>query len=354
MQTGELLQAEVAGLMIYDVKALGGRAVERANITERGLMDQSGRRDHQFLVVEAVPIDANGVHKFLRQNDHITRDTPEGMAAMARVIPQLDGQQMLLTWDGNKKDAIEIDNPRQQGGRMKVNIWKHDVNAINQGDGANKWLSDHLGHEVVVVKMDSADARPVSEKYTPNDSRVLAQDAYPINTALIESAKRVSELAGMDIPWTHYRPQIAIKDIPDKSEHKISTVDIRNRASDELIATAIHGKPGVRCRVTGVIPNLGTRLPGNQPLTALGKERAWIDGDGDLQLIFAENLIVKGQGEIVVGDKYIGTSSRYPRLVYGPIEKMKAVQKEVKKEMAKRGGSISAREMAFIVQSLAA
>ena len=276
------------------MKSVAGVALTEAHLTESGLT-AGAYRDHEFMIVRAAPID--GRHVFITQRD-------PGLSILARIKPRFVDGVLHLTRDG--AEAIPIE-PDRSGREMNVVVWDDAPAAIDQGDTAAEWLSDHLGLQVRLVKASGPFRRLASQNYVANTSAVRFQDAYPIHWFPIESVIELSERAGQNIPWQSFRPQIVVEGMPAQSEHRIRFGEIGG-------IPFLNAKPCTRCIVTTVDQETG--IPrGKEPLLTLAKYKIWIDRKGAPTVIFGENMLPMGSGPIAIGDRLVVTEERNPPLV---------------------------------------
>lgn len=294
-------------LMFYPVKSAAGMEVQNAILTEAGLQVHP-YADHQFMVVRTNP-DGQGVYHFVTQRDkRNSQDKPQGLSIMALIKPALVGNTLQLTW--NHQDAIEVPPDRNEGIERLVRIWEHECLAVDQGDALADWLSEHVSLPIRLVKASGSFQRRTSEKYIPNANPLQFQDGYPIHWLSLESVQELSEKAGQAIPWKSFRPQIVVEGMPPRYEHQIHSGEIAG-------IPFIDPKPCDRCPVTLIDPETGM-VRGKEPLATLSRYKQWRNQQGELKVIFGENMLPLGEGAIAVGDMLIIQSYRNPPLAYGP------------------------------------
>mgnify|MGYP001601531568 CR=1 FL=1 len=293
-------------LVIYPVKSTAGIEVPNATLTEDGLVIGQ-YKDHQFMIVRA-EADESGIYNFITQRDKRNKeDNPQGLSALALVKPRFIDDVLELTW--RYESPITVPNDRNHGKELPVRIWDDTCYAVDQGDGLAKWLSDHLGLPVRLVKAEGSFSRMSRQNYVANTNPVRFQDGYPIHWFAIESVDELSQLAGQNIPWQSFRPQIVTEGTQPQFEHKIYSGQIAG-------IPFIDPKPCDRCPVTLVNQETG-EVRKKEPLQSLSKYKRWRNRDGDLKVIFGENMLPLGRGTITIGDELVVSNYRNPQLVYG-------------------------------------
>lgn len=296
---------EVAGriehISFHPVKGAAALETPRARLTKEGI-----EGDRQFMVVRAVP-DENGVYNFVTQRDKRDKaDKLQGLAVMSQIKPQIVGDHLLLTWKG--REAIEV--PGDYAGReIPVRIWDDVVQAVDQGDQLAEWLSDHLNLQTRLVKAAGSFHRDARQNYVTNDNTVRFQDGYPIHWFYQESVDELSQIAGEPISWRTFRPNLVASGSPAQTEHVFAAGEVAG-------IPFLNPKPCDRCPVTNVDQETGEVKPG-RALRHLATYKRWRKNTGEQVVIFGENMLPQGEGEIRVGDEIILTERRNPALAYG-------------------------------------
>lgn len=308
------MSAEVVGtiskIAIRPIKGAGTIEVQSALLTPDGFAG-----DKDYAIVRAQP-DENGVHKFVTQRDRRDKqDRAQGLATLALIQPKLTPEVLQLSWTG--RDPIDV--ARDRSGRdLTVQVWDDVVSAVDQGDEAAEWLSDHLQYDVRLVKAGDSFERPVSQKWHENNNRVRFQDGYPVHwfyqESLDELNRRIEEGGEPAVPWTRFRPNIVAKGAPEPDfEHQI-----HKGAFGEI--PVLEPKPCDRCPVTLVDQDSGQRVSG-EPLKTLNTYKRWRRPDkNSISVIFGENALPSGTGEVNVGQEITVVEFRTPPLRYGGSE----------------------------------
>jgi len=274
--------------------------LQSARVSPMGL---EGDREYMIVREQAEP---DGVHLFLTQRDKRTREEakPQSLAILALIEPEVREGALRLTWRGS--DAIDVARDQGPGDEMTVKVQKVVVSAVDQGEPAAKWLSEHLGVKVRLVRATGAFHRLASQNYMQNTNRIRFQDAYPIHWVMQESVDELCAIAGQEIPWTRFRPNIVGQGGEPQAEH----VMYEGRMGEVRF---VQPKPCTRCPVTTVDQEEGERR-GTEPLTSLSTYKRW---SRTRELIFGENVLPLGSGVVRVGDDISQLSARDPPLVYG-------------------------------------
>jgi len=299
--TGSLKHiGKVSHIVVYPVKGCARIDLQSAQVSRMGL-----EGDREYMVVEEQP-GVDGVHLFLTQRDKRSREEakPQSLATLALIKPEIRDSALRLTWKGS--DPIEIARNQHTGDEMKVMIHKEVVSAVDQGEPVARWLSEHLGVKVRLVKASGAFYRLARQNCMPNTNQIMFQDAYPIHWVMQESVDELSTIAGQEIPWTRFRPNIVGEGGEPQVEHELHEGTIGE-------VHFVQPKPCTRCPVTTVDQEAGEKR-GTEPLTSLGPYKRW---DKTGEVIFGENILPLESGLIRVGDEIFELSARNPPLVYG-------------------------------------
>ncbi|MBI4154382.1 MOSC domain-containing protein [Candidatus Woesearchaeota archaeon] len=302
----EYQNGKIWSIMVYPVKGAAGIEVLDATLTKSGLR-HGFYADHEFMIVRAEP-DENGLYNFITQRDRRDKqDRLQGLADMSLIKPEFVGDILRLTW--KYFDPIDVAYDRNHGKELSVKIWDDECYAVDQGDEVAEWLSGYLDLPVRMVKASGSFSRLSRQDYMRNDNPLRFQDSYPVHWFSIESVDELSQIAGERIPWQSFRPQIVVDGLPAQYEHKIHSGNIAG-------IPFVDPKPCDRCPVTNVDQHTGDIKVG-RALTHLAKYKRWVDRNRKKKVIFGENMLPHGNGEILLGDDLVATSHRDPPLVYG-------------------------------------
>ncbi|MBI4170668.1 MAG: MOSC N-terminal beta barrel domain-containing protein [Candidatus Aenigmarchaeota archaeon] len=310
------MTAKISNIAFYPIKSTAGIEIPSATLTPAGLVF-GNYKDHEFMVVsnDRKFIDANrkgsyksGLHYFITQRDKRSeRDVEQGLSRMALIKTQMDDGLLRLTW--NYSDPIEVPYDRNSGGEIPVIIWEDEAQAVDQGDKLAEWFSDHLNLPLRLVKAAGPFRRMARQNYMENNNPINFHDAYPAHWFSAASVRQVCSIAQENIPWQSFRPQIVVSGVPPQYEHNVFYGGIAG-------IPFFNPKPCDRCSITLVEPGTG-EVRGKEPLRSLAKYKKWKDRSGKIKVIFGENMVPQGTGEINIGDEIVTYLFRDPPLVYG-------------------------------------
>lgn len=306
----ELETAKLEHIAIYPVKSCAGIEVQNAFLTGCGLQCE-GYADRGFFIVRETP-NAEGIHEFITQRDmRDAQDRPQGLADLALIKTRFVGCLLTLSYPDPGRYRIEVPPDADRGPRIPVKIWDDVCQAVDQGEMLARWLSESLNLNVRLVKAAGPFYRETRQNYLPNQNGLWGQDGYPIHWFSQESAVELSKRAGEDIPWQTFRPNLVVSGIPARFEHQVYSGEIAG-------IPFVDPKPCDRCPTTRVDQQTGQiRDKKFWPEAVLSTYKRWRNIDGQVKVIFGENMLPLGTGEIVVGDELVFTSYRNPPLKYG-------------------------------------
>jgi uncharacterized protein YcbX len=281
----------LTGLFVYPVKSARGIALREAELGDRGIA-----HDRRFMVV-----DEHG--HFLTQ-----RDTP----ALARLGTALhdDGQagELVLDFEGQQ---LALPLRPSAGEPRRVRVFADEVEALDLGVRASRFLSDALGRQAALVYMPQETRRQVDPtRASPRDIVGFA-DGFPyllanesslaalnVELARAGTAPFDGELArGGTAPFDgelpepvtmqRFRPNFVIAGVPAYSEDNFAELTIGGLPFAAL-------KPCSRCVIVNTDQRSGQRTRG--VLEAL--VRTHTIGN---RPIFGQNLVARASGRLALG-----------------------------------------------------
>lgn len=252
----------VVELHVYPVKSLGGLAVPRAAVGDRGFL-----HDRRFMVVD-------GDGRFLTQ-----RVLPR----MALVATEIDGDRLRLSGPGAEPLEVPL---APDGPRIPVQVWRDTCPAVSAGEPAAAWLSRLLGRPCRLVYMPDDVLRPTAPDHGPG--RVGFADAYPFLLVSLDSRAEVARRGG-DVPIGRFRANLVVEGAAPFAEDRWRRVQVGTVVF--RITT-----PCARCAVTTVDPARGA-VAGPEPLRTLAAFRG-----GDEGVLFGVNMVQEEPGEVAAGD----------------------------------------------------
>ena len=209
---------------------------------------------------------------------------------------------MILTYPEVSPLHIELDNPGAE--RLEATIWDDQVQAIDEGDQASKWLTRILGSinakPVKLLRYHKDHFRMVNQKYLKDESAHTAfADGFPFLVASLESLESLNhELINSGskaVSMDRFRPNIVISGVEPFGEDKLDML------STNSYALGIR-KPCQRCHVTTIDQRTGKKVEPKEPLRTLLAMNTQPDLDG---AHFGQNsTLLRGSGETIrVGDR---------------------------------------------------
>ncbi len=256
---------KVSSLSIYPVKSMRGIDLESSKITNLGL-----EFDRRYLVVDM-------------ENVFITQ---RNLPRLATIRALIDESGMTLRSEG--KGQISVQN-ESFATNCKVTIWKDHIEAQDMGDDASMWLTQALATPCRLVKLTAQSKRQIDPDFANSGEFVSFADGFPILIANQSSLEDLNRRMGNPLPMNRFRPNIVVEGFKAWDEDSWTIVQI----GDVSFRVA---KPCARCRVTTQDQMTGMKH-GEEPLVTLAKFRNF-----EKKVIFGQNLIPNGEGEIRIGD----------------------------------------------------
>jgi len=243
--------ATIAALNVYPVKGCRGIALERAEVTVRGLAAGSAH-DREWMIV-----DSSG--RFVSQ-----REQPR--LALVRVAA--DAGRMVLS--APAMPALEVERlDVAVAPRRDVVVWHSTVAAIDAGDHAAYWLSAYLGMPARLVRFAPEHVRTCNPQFVGGSGAHTAfADGYPLlvigQASLDDLNSRLAANGHHALPMNRFRPNVVIAGLDAFDEDHVDTI-----AVDGVTMKLV--KPCTRCRVTTTDQDSAT--VGDEPLATLGTYR---------------------------------------------------------------------------------
>lgn len=266
-----MTNARIASLHVYPVKGCRGIGVERADAAVTGLV-AGGVGDREWMVA-----DENG--RFLTQ-----RELPR----LALVGVEVAGRGLRLTAPHMQPCDVALD---ARGSAREVVVWRSTVLATDAGEGAARWMSNWLAHDVHLMRFDRSRPRECNREFAGDSgAHTMFADGYPIlvasSASLGELNARLSSSGHAPLPMNRFRPNLVIDGLPAFDEDHVDTI-----AVGKVVLRLV--KPCVRCQVTTT--DQATARVGVEPLPTLGEFRMDAKLGG---VTFGMNaIVVEGDGE---------------------------------------------------------
>ncbi|HMA98802.1 MAG TPA: MOSC N-terminal beta barrel domain-containing protein [Wenzhouxiangella sp.] len=263
-------------LWIYPVKSCRGIAVERSEVTPKGL---SG--DRQWMIV-----DGNG--QFLTQRTH---------PKMTQIAVTLEAEYLTLADCQGELDPISV--PRfGTGSKRAVQVWKTQTLAVDEGDASADWLTAVLNTPCRLVRQSSEHPRPTNPSYAPGGVVSFA-DGYPLlmttTASLADLNRRIqaTDPAASPVLMGQFRPNVVIDLDLDRAFEEDHW---RSLQMGDVTFDCV--KPCDRCIVTTTNQTSGDRNSQKEPLKTLATFRRF-----NGKIYFGENLVPKCLGYVERGDR---------------------------------------------------
>lgn len=255
--------ATVTALNYYPIKSCAGTSAESLTADALG-----PAQDRRFMLVDQDDI-------FLSQ-----RELPK----MSLINPRIEHELLLVKAPG--MDDLEV--PLAAGGLSRARIWNDIVAVRGTTTRAAEWFSDFLGTKCRLVYLPDDSVRPVDPYYGKPEDRTSLADGFPFLAISEASLKDLNTRLEDELPMNRFRPNIVIGGTEPFEEDAWSRIRIGVMEFRVV-------KPCSRCTITTVEQTTGEK--GKEPLTTLATYRNSPEG-----VLFGQNLIHDGAGEITVGD----------------------------------------------------
>ncbi|WP_183572840.1 MOSC domain-containing protein [Mucilaginibacter sp. X5P1] len=256
---------QVSELFIYPIKSLGGIALNKAVVTERGF-----EHDRRWMLV-----DKN--NRFLSQRE---------VAEMALLKVDLKDSCLQVTYATGENILIPFEPLAHE--TCQVVIWDDTCTAIYVSNLVDEWFTKILGIPCRLVYMPDNSKRQVDEGYAPIGQITSFSDAYPFmiigQATLDDLNNRLAEALPMD----RFRPNIVFTGGKAFEEDLLDNFTIGNIRFNGVKLCA-------RCILTTI--NQDNAVKAKEPLKTLAGYRR-----KDNKIYFGQNLIHVGNGIIKVGD----------------------------------------------------
>jgi len=266
----------VESVHIYPVKSTGSVTVSVADVELAGL-----RHDRRWAVVGT-----DGVALTASRHDRLLAVT---------ATPDRGGN-LAVTADDRPPLCVPVP---AAGARTPIDLSRVRT-AVDAGDEAARWFSDHLGLPVRLVWQDDPAGRGMSVNHGGTGVEPLSlADAGPLLLTTTSSLARLNAWIAadhdsgdgdMDMEMARFRPNVVVDGpvAPFAEDHwrVLGLGDVRYRFAEHCD----------RCVVTTIDP--ATLVHGKEPIRTLARHRKW---DGETW--FGIRIVPLGTGKIAVGDR---------------------------------------------------
>jgi uncharacterized protein YcbX len=258
---------QVSELFIYPIKSMAGISANKAVVTDRGF-----EYDRRWMLV-----DENNL--FISQ----------------REIPQLALMQVEITENGLKVtyrpdgQFIPVPFQPQTNEFADLSIWDDTCTGQFVSETIDQWFREKLGIYCRLAYMPDQSIRLTDPKYTSQGHITSFSDGYPFLLISQSSLDDLNSRLDEPLPMNRFRPNIVCKGGEPFSEDLLHTFSIGN--------IQFHGvKLCARCPIPTI--DQETLARGKEPLKTLARYRF-----KNNKILFGQNLIHEGLGEICVGDE---------------------------------------------------
>jgi len=265
----------VSQLYIYPIKSLGGIALNKAQVTDRGF-----QYDRRWMLVDHDNL-------FISQRE---------VHQMAFLKPSLTDEGIKVT-HSVKQSSYTIPFNQTKNEFAEVTIWDDTCTGQFVSDQADQWFSSMLGIPCRLVYMPDETRRITDQRYTSSDSITSFSDAYPFLLIGQSSLDDLNNKLAETLPMNRFRPNIVFTGGEPYQEDSMHTFTIGN--------ITFHGvKLCARCVMTTIDQENG--ISGKEPLKTLARYRS-----KNKKIMFGQNLAHEGLGEIKIGDELKVTKLNY-------------------------------------------
>ena len=256
----------LSGLTVYPIKSAAGIALSTARVDARGLAG-----DRRWMVVD-------GNRSFLTQRTH---------PRLALIRVAADGDRLILVAPG--LPPLTVATPPDGEAAVRVEVWDDECDAIPAGRDASSWLSRLLGQSCELVYMPEPSHRPVAPRSSAPPAEVGFADAYPFLLISEGSLEDLNRRLAEPLPMNRFRPNLVVRGCAPFGEDGWRRIRIGGIQFHVV-------SPCSRCATTTVDQNTGQR--GREPLATLATYRR-----AGNQVMFGQNLVHEGTGDLAVGDE---------------------------------------------------
>ena len=218
-------------------------------------------------------------NRFLTQREH---------PAMALLQVEINDTGLKIYLKENKKVFVHLPFVPESHETVNVQIFDETCAATFVSQQVDKWFTKALGAACRVVYMPDSSLRLVDEKYAFNKDITSFSDGFPYLIIGQASLDDLNIRLLNPLPVNRFRPNIVFTGGLPFQEDCMNHFTINN--------IDFYGvKPCARCVITTIDQENAHK--GKEPLKTLATYRS-----GNNKIYFGQNLLVKGEGEIKVGD----------------------------------------------------
>lgn len=258
---------KLTGIHFYPLKSARGIAPETWMVGAHGL-----EFDRRWMLV-----DEKG--RFVTQREQ-PRLTLVGTALSA------DKKTLTLSHAGDVDLVIPVNG--HEGETRTVQVWDDQVQGLRVGADADAWFSDYLGVPLQLVEYPQSQLRQVDTRFAQAGEGTAFSDGFPLLLISEASLKDLNDRLETPVPMRRFRPNLVVSGTESFAEDLWARI----RIGDVTFRVA---KPCPRCVITTINPDSAEK--GREPLRTLSTYR-----HQDNKIMFGQNLIQDGGGELSLGD----------------------------------------------------
>ncbi|MGQ0383801.1 MAG: MOSC domain-containing protein [Gammaproteobacteria bacterium] len=253
--------ARLASLHIYPVKSCRGIDVKDVRIVPTGF-----EWDRRWMIVDSG-------NRFITQRTH---------PRLTAIVTAVGGGRLRLTTENQPPLVIE---PRHDGKRRQVQIWKDSCVGVDAGDDAADWLLALMGEPLRLVRIEESVPRLANPEYAgPEPQPVAFSDGFPILMISRASLEDLNRRLPAPLPMNRFRPNVVIEGVGPYAEDAMTVFRFGR--------VALRGvKQCTRCSTTTTDQQSGARDLRQEPLRTLKTYRWDRKHKG---VVFGQNCIVAG------------------------------------------------------------
>jgi uncharacterized protein YcbX len=266
---------QVSGLYIYPIKSTGGISVNKAHVTDRGF-----EHDRRWMIVDES-------NRFISQRE---------VASMALMQVNIMVEGLHVTFLARSCSFVVPFQP-QTAEFAQVTVWDDTCLGQFVSSEADKWFSDMLDINCRLVYMPDETRRITDQRYTPESSITSFSDAYPFLMIGQASLDDLNSRLKDPILMNRFRPNIVFSGGEPYGEDMMHTFYI-----GEIEFYGV--KLCARCPIPTIDQDSLQR--GKEPLKTLAGYRF-----KNNKIMFGQNLVHNGTGEIAVGDALVVLKLNY-------------------------------------------
>lgn len=235
----------IAQLFVYPIKSCAGIELFEARLQETGLA-----HDRQFMLV-----DAQG--RFVSQ-----RELPR----MALIRPEIQDGTLHIHAPSMEDLLIAIDGPNDGSTLKPVQLWGHNMPALDVSAEAGSWFCDFLERPGLrLVRFDPLHQRASDMQWTRGETALnLFSDGFPIlvlsQSALDGLNRRLLANGQPAAQVQRFRPNIVIAGVPEHEEDLAVEILLPDEQGNHSVRLRLV-KPCPRCPIPNVDPITAINTP---------------------------------------------------------------------------------------------